>query len=190
MIQIEDTLISRDLIDCYFYCDLPQCKGICCVEGESGAPLEKAEVRVLQSILPAVWHDLSLEAQSVINKQGVGYRDTENEFVTSIVHGKDCVFTCYETGGMCKCAIEKAYTEGRISFVKPVSCRLYPVRVKRYKYYKAVNYYRWNICRAAEILGKQKQVRLYQFLRKPLIDRFGEEWYQALDACAKDFSTL
>jgi len=185
MIQIEDTLISNDLIDCYFYCDLSKCKGICCVEGESGAPLEREELQILKNILPVIWHDLSPEAQFVINKQGVGYRDRENDLVTSIVNGKNCVFTCYDAGGFCKCAIEKANDEGRISFVKPISCRLYPVRVKQFKYYRAVNYYRWDICRSAEISGKQKQIRLYQFLRKPLIERFGEEWYQALDMHAK-----
>ena len=189
VIQIEDTVISRDLIDCYFHCNLEQCKGACCIEGEAGAPLERDEFDLLRKILPDVWHDLLPEARAVINRQGVGYKDVENDMVTSIVNGKDCVFTCYDEAGICRCAIEKAYNEGRICFQKPVSCRLYPVRVKRLKYYHAANYNRWEICRSAEIAGKEKQVLLYQFLRAPLISKFGEEWYNALDQCAKKYSS-
>ena len=188
MIQIEDTIISPDLIECYFHCDLTQCKGACCIEGEAGAPLEREELDILRKILPAIWRDLLPEAQAIINKQGVGYRDIENEPVTSIINGKNCVFTCYDSAGVCQCAIEKAYNEGRISFIKPISCHLYPIRVKRYKNYYAVNYSRWKICRAAEISGKQKQLPVYQFLREPLIRKFGEEWYQALDLCAKEYA--
>ena len=187
MIQIEDTLISRDLVESFFYCDLSQCKGACCIEGEAGAPLEEEEYEILCKLLPSIWNDLLPEAQVVINRQGIGYVDIEKEFVTSIVNGKDCVFTCYDAGGVCRCAIEKAYSEGRINFRKPISCHLYPVRVKRQKYYHAVNYSRWKICRAAEILGEQQQVRLYQYLRDPLIRKFGESWHHALDQCAKAY---
>jgi len=187
MIQIQDTLISNDLTDCHFHCNLAQCKGACCIEGEAGAPLEREELYILQKILPTVWNDLSPEAQAIINKQGIYYKDVENDWVTSIVNGKDCVFTCYDTEGICQCAIQKAYLEGRTDFIKPISCQLYPVRVKRYKHYQAVNYYRYRICYAAEIAGKQKQSLLYQFLREPLIRKFGEEWYHALDQCAKKY---
>ena len=188
MVQIEDTIISRDLIECFFYCDLAQCKGACCIEGEAGAPLEKDEYDFLQKNLPAIWENLSPEAQTVINRQGIGYTDIENEIVTSIVNGKDCVFTCYDADGICQCAIEKAFFEGRINFRKPISCHLYPVRVKRYKYYQAVNYHQWKICRAAEKAGEQKRLRLYQFLREPLIRKFGDEWYHALECCAKEMN--
>jgi len=187
MIQIEDTLISRDLVESFFYCDLSQCKGACCIEGEAGAPLEKEEYDILRAILPDIWDDLLPEAQAVINRQGIAYIDIENEMVTSIVNGKNCVFTCYDAEGNCRCAIEKAFGEGRINFRKPISCHLYPVRVKRQKYYHAVNYSRWKICHVAEATGKQKQVRLYQYLRDPLIRKFGEEWYHALDCCAKEY---
>lgn len=187
MIQIEDTIISLDLIERFFHCNLTHCKGECCVEGDAGAPLEKIEFDILRKILPAVWDDLSSEAKDVINKQGVGYIDTDNDIVTSIVNGKNCVFTYYDTDGICKCTIEKAYYEGRINFMKPISCHLYPVRVARYKNYQAVNYHRWKVCRAAEILGEQKRLPVYQFLREPLIRKFGEEWYNALDTCAKEY---
>jgi len=187
VIQIEDTIISLDLIERHFCCNLAHCKGECCVEGESGAPLEKEEFETLRKILPAVWNDLSPEAQSVINKQGVGYVDAGNDMVTSIVNGKDCVFTYYDANGICKCAIEKAYNEGRISFMKPISCHLYPVRVTQHKDYKAVNYHRWSVCHTAEILGKQEHLLVYKFLREPLIRKFGEEWYNALDTCAQEY---
>ena len=188
MIEINDTVISLDLIERFFCCDLAGCKGECCVEGDAGAPLEKEEFNILRKILPVVWDDLSPEAQAVINRQGVGYIDRESEIVTSIVNGKNCVFTYYGTDGVCKCAIEKAFIEGRTDFMKPVSCHLYPIRVKRYKDYYAVNYHHWKVCRAAGILGKQKHLLLYQFLREPLIRKFGEEWYDALDTCAQEYA--
>ena len=109
MIQIGDTLVSLDLIEAYFLCDLAQCKGVCCVEGDSGAPLDKSEIAQLEKALPVIWDDLSPEAQAIINKQGVAYIDCEGDIVTSIVNGKDCVFTCYDSDGTCKCAVEKAY---------------------------------------------------------------------------------
>jgi hypothetical protein len=135
-----------------------------------------------------LWDDISPKAREVIHKQGVAYIDRENDIVTSIVDGKDCVFTCYDESGVCKCVIEKAYNEGRIDFRKPVSCHTYPVRVKQYKDYKAVNYHRWRVCRAAEILGEKKQILVYQFLKEALIRNFGEEWYNALDTCAKEYA--
>ncbi|MDR1524079.1 MAG: DUF3109 family protein [Tannerella sp.] len=191
MIQIENTNISADLVERFFTCDIAQCRGLCCVEGEAGAPLEKEEYDILRKILPAVWDDLSPEAKGVINKQGVGYVDAGSDIVTSIVNGKNCVFTYYDTDGTtCKCAIEKAYKEGRTDFLKPVSCHLYPVRVTQYKDYMAVNLHRWKVCRTAEILGVQKRIRVYQFLREPLIRKFGEEWYNALDTCAKEYFKL
>ena len=186
MIQIDDTLISLDLIENYFHCDLSQCKGECCIEGDAGAPLEKKEYDYLRKILPELWHELSPDAQAVIEKQGVGYIDTDGEIVTSIIGNKDCVFTYYDADGICKCVIEKAHREGRIPFPKPISCHLYPVRVAKYKEFQAVNYHRWKVCRAAEIIGEKKKIPIYQFLREPLIRKFGEEWYNALDACAEE----
>ncbi|MDD6210011.1 MAG: DUF3109 family protein [Bacteroidales bacterium] len=184
MLQIDDTIISLDLIERRFVCDLSHCKGRCCVEGESGAPLEDEELEILEEILPEVWDDLSSEAKNIIGHQGVAYYDNDGDLVTSIVNGKDCVFTCYDDQGMCKCAIEKAYREGRISFYKPVSCHLYPVRVDTYRDFRAVNYHRWEVCRAAEVLGRRCGVPVYQFLKEPLIRKFGSEWYKQLEAAA------
>ena len=190
MFHIEDTLVSLDLIERYFFCNLPVCKGNCCVEGEVGAPLEEDEFRILRKILPAVWDDLSPKAQKVINKQGIGYIDACGEIVTSLVDGKDCVFTCYDTNRLCRCAIEKAYHEKRIDFPKPISCHLYPVRVTKYKHYPAVNYHRWKVCRSAEMLGEKTQIPIYRFLREPLIRKFGKKWYDMLDLCACEYQKV
>lgn len=187
MLQIDDTLVSFDVIERQFLCDLPQCKGACCVEGDAGAPLEKAELAILLRILPEVWNDLSPQAQELIKKQGVAYIDAGGETVTSIINGKDCVFTCYDPDGTCKCAIEKAYREGRISFYKPISCHLYPIRVSRYNTFSAVNYNRWSICKAAEILGKKENLPVYKFLKEPLIRKFGGDWYARLDTAATEW---
>jgi hypothetical protein len=151
-----------------------------------GAPLEKEELAKLEAVLPEVWNDLSPKAQEIIKRQGVAYIDTEGDIVTSIVDGKDCVFTCYDAEGTCKCAIEKAYREGRVDFYKPVSCHLYPIRVTQYRDFRAVNYHKWSVCKPAMILGKKENLRIYKFLKEPLIRKFGESWYQALDTCATE----
>ena len=187
MLQIEDTLVSLDLIERFFLCNTTVCKGKCCIEGEAGAPLEKGEFEILRKILPRVWDDLSPEAQQVIHKQGVGYIDISGDIVTSIVNGKDCVFTYYDSNGICKCAIEKACREKRIDFLKPVSCHLYPVRVTTYKDFRALNYHRWNVCQSAEKQGEKTEIPLYRFLREPLIRKFGEKWYDTLDHCAQEY---
>lgn len=124
------------------------------------------------------------KAQEIIKKQGVAYIDEEGDLVTSIVNGKDCVFTCYDADGTCKCAVEKAYREGKLSFYKPVSCHLYPIRVEKYDTFEAVNYNRWSICKAAEILGKKEKLPVYKFLKEPLVRRFGKDWYEALEEIA------
>ncbi|MDR2805347.1 MAG: DUF3109 family protein [Dysgonamonadaceae bacterium] len=188
MLQLLDTIISEEILEEYFLCDLTACKGICCVDGDAGAPVEASEVSALNAVLPVVWNDLSPEAQALIEKQGVVYPDEDGEYVTSIVAGKDCVFTCYDADGICRCAIEKAFRAGKTDFYKPISCHLYPVRVATYKGFRAVNYHRWSVCRTAKVWGKKKQVRAYQFLKEPLIRKFGEEWYEALCRAAKELN--
>ena len=131
MIQIDDTIISIDCLSEKFCCDLDACKGECCIEGDAGAPVELDEVAELEEALPVVWPWLSASAQAVIDRQGVVYTDEDGDLVTSIVNGKDCVFTCYDERGYCYCALEKAYREGKSSFYKPLSCHLYPIRLKK-----------------------------------------------------------
>lgn len=180
MLQIKDTLVSLDLIENYFICDLDKCLGACCVEGDAGAPLTNEEYEQLCNLMPEVYPLLSHAAQRVVEEQGPGYYDEDGDLVTSIVDGRDCVFTTYAPGGKCLCALEKAHKEGKIPFFKPSSCHLYPVRLKDYAGFTAVNLHRWKICKCAEVLGRAKGVRAYEFLKAPLIARFGEEWYEEL----------
>lgn len=186
MLQINDTIISLDLLEEKFVCDLGKCKGICCIEGDAGAPLEVEEVAILNDLLPVVWDDLTAESKAVIEKQGVSYIDEDGEPVTSIVNGAECVFTYTDSEGICKCAIEKAYREGKTSFYKPVSCHLYPVRLQKYNDFIAVNYHRWSVCSCARKLGGKLGMPVYSFLKEPLIRRFGEAWYDQLDTAREE----
>lgn len=190
MIQIDDAIVALDIIEENFLCDLSACMGECCVEGESGAPLEKEEVAILEEILPLVWDDLSPEAQKEIKKTGVAYKDTDGEMVTSIVNGKDCVFTYYDEKGICKCAIEKAHKEGKTDFYKPISCHLYPIRLQKYRDFTAVNYHRWRVCKAAVALGNKEGLKIYQFLKTPLIRKFGEAWYNELCIAVDEYKKM
>lgn len=178
MIQIANTLLSNDIFEAQFICDLCKCKGQCCVDGESGAPLTREEHDRIQEILPEIWDDLSPKAQELISTQGISYTDTDGELVTSIINGEECVFTYFDENGICKCAIDTAYREGRTTVQKPISCHLYPIRLTEYADYTAVNYHQWSVCRPAVKLGRKEGVPLYRFLREPLIRRFGEEWYR------------
>lgn len=191
MVQIDDTIISLDIFEKEFICNLDACLGGCCnEEGDSGAPLDVEEIAELEKVLPVVWDDLSPAAQEVIREKGVAFQDEDGEWVTPVVNGHDCVFTCYGKGGMCYCAIEKAYREGKVDFYKPVSCHLYPIRCKKYPTFTAVNYHKWNICKAAEILGKKEGVKLFQFLKEPLVRKFGEAWYEQLSICAEELKNM
>lgn len=180
MLQIQNALVSLDVIEKFFVCNLDKCLGECCIEGDAGAPITEQEYAQLKEILPEVYADLLPAARQRIDEAGVAYVDEEGDLVTQIVEGRNCVFTCYGEGGMCMCAIEKAYREGRIDFYKPISCHLYPLRLTDYSSFTAVNYHSWKICKAAEVLGRAKGVRVYQFLKEPLIRRFGKEWYDEL----------
>lgn len=186
IIQVGNVILSSDIFTEYFCCDLDACKGECCVEGDSGAPLTMDEVGELESVLDEVWPELSASAQTTIDHQGVAYTDCEGDLVTSIVNGKDCVFTCYSNNGCCFCATDKAYREGRTAWCKPISCALYPIREKRFKDgTSGLQYHRWNICRPAVKKGRELNLRIYQFLKDPLTRRFGEEWYNELCEVAK-----
>lgn len=180
MLQIGDTLVSLDLAERFFCCDLDACHGECCIEGDAGAPITENEKKELERLLPEINDELLPQAQEVIRRQGVSYVDEEGDMVTSIIDGRNCVFTCFAPGGMCQCAIEKAYRDGRVAMRKPISCYLYPLRITEYPSFTAVNYHRWKICRPAEALGRKLGLRLYQFLKEPLIQRFGKEWYDEL----------
>ena len=179
-------IVSMDCISERFCCDLDDCKGECCIEGDAGAPLELEEVAAIEEALPAVWPMLSATAQAVIVRQGVAYTDDEGDLVTSIVNGKDCVFTCYDDKGYCYCALEKAYREGKSRFFKPISCHLYPIRVKKLRGGVALNYHRWEVCRMAVLKGRQLDMPVYRFLKEPLVRRFGAAWYAELDEVVQE----
>jgi hypothetical protein len=189
MLQIDDTIISLELLDEHFVCDLNACKGICCIEGDDGAPLEENEVKIIEELLPIIWDDLTEVSKEVIRKQGVSYIDGDGEPVTSIVNGAECVFTYTDQDGMCKCAIEKAFREGKTDFYKPISCHLYPVRLQKYDEFTAVNYHRWGVCNCARKLGGKLGIPVYQFLKEPLIRRFGHEWFEQLEIADEEFKT-
>ena len=180
ILDVGGILISSEILTERFCCDYEKCKGICCVEGDAGAPVTLDEIAGIEDALDTVWSDLSAQAQSVIDRQGVAYTDQEGDLVTSIVRGKDCVFTCYD-GDSCLCALEKAFHSGKTNFCKPVSCALYPIRVKEFgNGVVGLNYNRWKICEDAIKKGQALDLPLYQFLKEPLIRRFGEAWYQEL----------
>lgn len=187
MLQIQDTLVTLDVVERFFCCDLDKCLGECCIEGDAGAPISEEERAEIERVLPDVWDYLLPAAKKAIEEEGVAYRDIEGDLVTQIVEGKNCVFSCYGADGMCLCAFEKAFREGKIDFYKPVSCHLYPLRIKEYPTFTAVNYHRWKICKCAEVLGRAKGIRVYQFLREPLVRRFGKDWYDELALTCEEY---
>ncbi len=184
MLEIQNVLVTLDLAEQFFCCDLDACKGACCIEGDAGAPITPDEQKEIERVLPEIVDDMIPAGRREVEANGVAYIDEEGDLVTSIVEGKNCAFTCYGKDGVCLCAIEKAWREGRVDFMKPASCHLYPLRITEYPTFTAVNYHRWKICKPAEKLGRRLGVRLYQFLKEPLIKRFGKDWYDELSqAC-------
>ena len=178
--QVGNILISSDLITECFCCDLDACKGACCIEGDAGAPVPLNEIAAMEDNLDIVWNHLSAQAQAVIDKQGVACNDREGDLVTSIVNGKDCVFTCYDKE-LCLCTFDRAHRAGRCSFRKPISCALYPIREKRFDDdLVGLNYHRWEVCKPAVKKGRELNLSLYRFLEGPLTERFGREWYAEL----------
>lgn len=180
MIQIDDTIISTDILKKEFVCDLQKCKGICCVEGDAGAPLDEDELPVLEDIFPKIKPFLRPEGIKAIEEQGKYVKDYDGEWVTPLVDGNECAYVIFDERGITKCGIEKAYEAGEIDFQKPISCHLYPIRLTKLKDFTAVNYDRWEICSDACSLGKQLNVTVAEFLKTPLIKRFGEDWYEEL----------
>ena len=187
ILEVGGILISSDILTERFCCDYEKCRGICCVEGDAGAPVTLDEIDAIEDSLDAVWTDLSASAQSVIDHQGVAYSDRDGDLVTSIVRGKDCVFTCYD-GDNCLCALEKAFRSGKTRFQKPISCALYPIREKHFDGgLIGLNYHRWAVCADAVEKGKALALPVYRFLREPLIRRFGQQWYDELCEVASLF---
>lgn len=185
MVVLDNKLISSDINDEFFLCDLVKCKGACCVEGDLGAPLDDKELAIIEDILPKVKPYLRSEGLLAIAEQGAYVLDFTNEFSTPLVHGRECAYVTFDQKGIAKCGIELAYEAGDIDFKKPVSCHLYPIRVKESLDYEAINYDRWDICAPACKKGMSVGLRVYEFLKEALIRKFGEGFYQELDAVMK-----
>ena len=187
MLQIDNTILSFDLFDKFFLCDLEKCKGSCCIEGDSGAPLTKKEVKILRKSYPKFKKYLSKKSINLIDEIGVYEIDKDGDSVTPCHNNKDCVYVIYENE-IAGCAIEKAFLNNEIKFQKPISCHLFPVRITKYKSFDAVNYQELDICKSARQNGKKNNVPIYKFLREPLIRKYGEEWYEKVEIAAKEIS--
>lgn len=187
MFIIGDTLVSLDVLEKEFCCNLDVCKGCCCVEGDAGAPVSEDECAEIEKTLPLLLPEMTKEARQVVEKQGISYLDPSGERVTSIVNDKDCVFARTDKNGWCYCLIEKAYNAGKIDFKKPISCHLYPVRLTQVGDKVGVEYHRWDICHCARVLGKKNHIKLYEFLKEPLVRRFGQAWYDELCLTAQEW---
>jgi len=187
MLQIGKTIISLNLIEKKFVCDLQACKGACCVVGDSGAPLEEEELEIFDDIYSIVEPYLSEEGKKTIEEQGLYTVDDDNDYVTPLINNRECAYTIFEDG-IAKCAIEKAFFDKKINFRKPISCHLYPVRITKYAEFDAVNYETNKLCADAVNLGNKLGVPVYKFLKEPLIRKYGEEWYKELEYAAKNLN--
>jgi hypothetical protein len=189
MILIDDILVSDDVVKKDFVCNIAKCKGVCCVEGDSGAPVEADERKILKKIYPKIKKYLTKEGISAIEKQGTSVDEPDDEYTpyaTPLIKGKACAYVNYEKDGTITCGIEKAWKDGVTDFQKPISCHLYPIRIKPMETVTAVNYDRWEICKDACTLGKKLKVPVYQFLKPALERKFGKDFYLALDTIAQD----
>lgn len=189
MIQVQNTLVHEDVIKENFVCNLSKCKGACCIEGDSGAPLERSELAVLEEIYPLVKPYMAEKGIEAIEKSGAWVKDFEGDYTTPCVDtNKECAYVTWENG-ITKCAIEKAYEQGIISWQKPISCHLYPIRITSYPEFDVLHYDRWNICSDACSFGKELKVSVHEFLKGPLIRKYGEEWYEELKTEAESLRT-
>lgn len=181
MILVGNVVLSDDIKENFFVCDLEACKGACCVEGDAGAPLEDEETKILEEIYPIVKDYITEEGRNVIEAQGTWVIDKDGDKGTpTLGDNRECAYALYDERGILKCGIEQAYLDGKISWKKPISCHLYPIRVTKYDQYDALNYDRWHICDPACQLGKSLQVPLYAFLKDALVRKYGEKWYAEL----------
>jgi hypothetical protein len=185
MIEIDNTMVSGDLLERRFVCDLAACKGACCVQGDSGAPLEDDELELLDEVYDEVKPYMRPEGIAAVEKEGVYMVDFDQEFVTPLVNNAECAYATFDDHGTAKCAIEMAYIDGKTKWKKPISCHLYPVRLTQLSQHTAVNYHKWKICAPACACGESLDVKVYKFLKEPLTRKFGSEWYEKLEAADK-----
>jgi hypothetical protein len=184
MIQIGKAIVSLDIFEKHFLCDLKKCKGVCCVDGDSGAPLTEDEARLIEENYPAFSKYLAKKHRDIVAEKGYSIIDGDGDLVTPIFNKEECVYTFIDENGITKCAIERAYFEGKSNFRKPVSCHLFPIRISEYKDFDAVNYQQLDICKPGRICGQRQNLPLYKFLKEPLIRKYGSDWYKELEIAA------
>lgn len=189
LVEIQDKIVSTQIFERQFVCDLSACKGACCIEGDGGAPVTKEEVAIIEANLDKVLPYMRPEGIAAIQAQGVVYEDDDFEPATTLVNGKECAFVYFDQTNTAKCAIEKAHREGHIDFIKPISCHLYPIRTKQFSEYTALNYEKWDICEPACACGEKLEVPVYKFLKEPLIRAFGPTFYQELEVVSRELDT-
>jgi hypothetical protein len=185
MFQLNKTIVSEEILEKEFVCNLSACKGACCVDGDAGAPLDEEETRILAEIFPKVKPFLRPEGIKAIEAQGTHVVSDFGELETPLIDGKDCAYVIFD-GKTALCGIEQAYNQGIVDWKKPVSCHLYPIRIKEYSDFSAVNYHKWHICSDACALGEELGVPVYQFVKEALIRKFGQQWFDELDKVAKE----
>lgn len=181
MVEIEDKLVSQDLFEKKFVCDLTACKGACCIEGDGGAPLEEQEIELLEKYFDHVEPYLSEKSLDVIKKSGYFVVGEDGELETPLVNGKECVYVHFDKNGVAKCAFDTAHREGKIPWKKPISCHLYPIRISKLSTHKAINFHEWQICKPACECGDKLNVQVFKFLKEPIIRKFGKEFYEELE---------
>jgi hypothetical protein len=189
LIEIQDKIVSTQIFERQFVCDLTACKGACCIEGDGGAPLTKDEVQIIEENLPQILPFMRPEGIAAVEAFGVAYEDEDFEPATTLVDGKECAFVYFDQSNTAKCAIEKAQREGKIDFIKPLSCHLYPIRTKQFNDYLALNYEKWDICEPACACGEKLDVPVFRFLKEPLIRAFGSEFYQELEVVSRELDS-
>ncbi len=182
MIEIGNTLVSLDVFEKKFVCDLNACKGACCIKGDAGAPVEKEEEKEMKKVLSEVLPYMRTEGKQAVKEQGIAVRDEEGELTTPLVDGGECAYVTFDETGTAKCAFEQAFQDGKIDFPKPVSCHLYPIRVRKYNRFEALNYDRWDICDPACALGEKLAVPVFRFVKNALIRKYGEDWFAQAEA--------
>ena len=187
MFQLGKAIVSEDILEKEFVCNLSACKGKCCIDGEAGAPLDEDELKILMDIYPKVKPFLRDEGIKAIEDQGL-FTTNEGEYETTLIDEKDCAYVIFDDKKIAKCGIEEAYNQGLIEWKKPVSCHLYPIRIMNYSEFSAVNYHQWPICDDACSLGKELQLPVYKFVKEALIRKFGEDWYVELEKVAETMS--
>lgn len=187
MIEIEDKIISDDLFEKKFVCDLQKCKGVCCVEGDSGAPLTKKEILEIDKNISKIKTEMSPTGLSILEKKDFYYVDSDGDQVTSLINDKECVFVVYDQNKIAKCSIESAFRKNKINFNKPISCHLYPIRVKKYKNFQAINVDSWHICQPACKCGTELNVPVFKFLKNAIVRSWGLIFFQQLDSVYVQF---